>query len=124
VVQSSDPELRLDSRAPGAAEQKGMLRIPLHAVEAGIEEHLPEFGAETHQMKVLDESYTEHTLVLKLSAPGGTTQMLKRPGKRTGEKSCHESTAIWVPRKTESDRSTVHFTGGDGYIDKTVTLRW
>jgi hypothetical protein len=100
-----------------------MLRIPLRAVEAGIEEHLPEFGAETHQMKVLDESYTEHTLVLKLSAPGGTTQVLSvrenGPGKNLttidGDLGAAENGIRPL---------TVHFPTGEGYIEKTVTLRW
>jgi len=123
VVQSSDSELRLKSRAPGVAEQKGMLRIPLRAVEAGIEEHLPEFGAETHQMKVLDESYTEHKLVLKLSAPGGTTQMLNfrenGPVKNLTTNDADLGTAENGIRPL-----TVHFPTGEGYIEKIVTLRW
>ncbi len=123
VVQSSDPELHLDSRLPGAAEQKGMLRIPLSAVEAGIEEHLPAFGAETHQMKVLDQSYTEHALVLKLSAPGGSSQIL----------SIRENGPVKSLATSDGDLGiaqnlirplTIHFPHGAGYVDKTVTLRW
>jgi hypothetical protein len=123
VVQSSDPELRLDSRLPGAAEQKGMLRIPLRPVEAGIEEHSPEFGAETHQMKVLDESYTEHALVLKLSAPGGTTQMLNVRENGPVKNLATNDGDLGAPENGIRPLE-VHFTGGDGYIDKTVTLRW
>jgi hypothetical protein len=123
VVQSSDPKLSLDSRLPGASEQKGMLRIPLRAVEAGIEENLPESGAETHQMKVLDESYTEHALMLKLSAPGGSSQTL----------SVRENGPVKGLATNDGDLGTmengirpltVHFPEGEGYREKTVTLRW
>ena len=123
VVRSSDPKLGLVSRLPGAAEQKGMLRIPLRAVEAGIEEHLPESGAETHQMKVLDESYTEHALMLKLSAPGGSSQTL----------SIRENGPVKNLATNDGDLGTiengirpltVHFPEGEGYMEKAVTLRW
>jgi len=123
VVQSNDPGLRLGSRTPGSAVRSGVLRIPLPPVEAAIVEHLPEFGAETHQLKVLNESYTNHSLVLQLSAPGGTTRML----------SIRENGAIDNLATSDGDLGVaengirplrVRFPEGDGYVEKTVTLLW
>lgn len=123
VVQSDDSNLHLGSRTPEAALRNGALRIPLPAVEAGISEELPEFGAETHQMKVLEESYTDHSLALRLSAPGGSTQEL----------SIRENglvkTVTTEDGKLEAAQNgirglEVRFPDREGYVEKTVTLRW
>jgi len=123
VVKANDPGLHLASRAPGAAEKDGVLRIPLPAVEAGIVEHLPESGAETHQMKVLAQSYGERSLLLRLSAPGGTTQMLTvRENRPAGKLSTSEGDLGVAENGLRTLR--VHFATGEDYVDKTVTLRW
>lgn len=123
LVQASDPAVRLASRAAGAKLSKGILSIPLPAVEATISEPLPEFGAETHQMKVLSENYSAHSLRLDLSAPGGSTQML----------SIRENLPRLKVRAQDADLGTpngdlrplqVHFSEATGYTEKTVTLTW
>jgi glycogen debranching enzyme len=123
VVQASDPELHLASRIPGAEQKNGALHIPLHAVEIGIEEHLPEAGTETHQMKVLDEKYNERSLVLQLSAPGGSTQKLtvreNASALRLTTKDGELGAADGGLRPLR-----VRFPDGAGYVGKTVTLSW
>ncbi len=69
-------ELHLASRIPGATQQGDTLRIPLPAVEAFTRNELPHFGAETQQLKVLEEDSDTHQLTLQLEAPGGSTQTI------------------------------------------------
>jgi glycogen debranching enzyme len=79
VIAASGPgaaELDLTSQIEGATKGKSELRIPLPAVEVYTNHQLPEFGAETHQMKVLAEKYEGRSLKLSLSAPAGTVQSL------------------------------------------------
>jgi hypothetical protein len=123
LVQVSDPAVHLASRIPGAEQRNGALHIPLPAVEAGISQHLPEFGAETHQMKVLSENFSDRSLVLQLSAPGGSTQMLivreNTPAIRLTTKDGELGSAQGGVRPLQ-----VRFPDGAGYKEKTVTLSW
>jgi hypothetical protein len=123
LVQASDSGVHLASRIPGAGQKSGALRIPLPAVEVGISEHLPEFGAETHQMKALTESYSDRSLVLQLSAPGGGTQTLmvreNAPAIRLTTKDGDLGSAEDGIRPLQ-----VRFPEGAGYKEKTVTLSW
>lgn len=123
LVQSSDASIHLTSAAPGAVVRDHFLRIPLPPVEAAITETLPAPGAETHQLKVLADDSTARSLVLKLAAPGGTTQTL----------SLRENLAL--PHLVTHDAQlsdpvnglrtlTVPFPAGSGYVEKTVTLSW
>ena len=66
--------LHLASQIEGVTELNGELRVPLPAVEVYSGHELPAFGAETHQMKVLAETYEGRSLKLILSAPAGTVQ--------------------------------------------------
>jgi glycogen debranching enzyme len=125
-VQASGPAaagLKLASLAEGAKAEGDTLRIPLPAVEAGVSESLPEFGAETQQMKVLGQQTTAHALTLELSAPGGSTQHLMVRENRTDL----HVTAQGGELGTEADglRSlTVHVPEASGYTTQTVTLSW
>lgn len=123
IVRASDSNVRLASRSPGATFRSGELRIPLPVVEAGIEEHLPEFGAETQQMKVLSDTYEEHNLVLRLSAPGASTQKLElrenAPNIRLTTNDARLGSLESGMRSLE-----VQFPEGAGYMEKTVTLSW
>jgi hypothetical protein len=79
VIAASGPgaaELDLTSQIEGVTKGKSELRIPLPAVEVYTNHELPAFGAETHQMKVLAETYEGRSLKLILSAPAGTIQSL------------------------------------------------
>jgi glycogen debranching enzyme len=123
IVRASNGDVQLASRASGALLKNGELDIPLPAVEVGIDEHLPEFGAETHQLKVLAEARSTHSVSLRLSAPGGSEQAL----------TVRENSVL--PELSASDAKLgdeqdglrplcVQFPNGAGYIEKTVTLSW
>lgn len=123
LVKASDPTVHLASKSPGADEKNGMLRVPLPAVEVGIDERLPELGAGTRQMKVLSQSYGERSLVLEVSAPGGSAQMLNV---RENVPASQLATTDGELGAAENGLRplTVRFPDGDGYVNKTVTLRW
>ncbi len=125
-VEASGPAaagLKLASRTPGAKTQGSTLTVPLPPVEVGVEEHLPEFGAETHQLKVLGEQRGERTLTLHLSAPGGSAQTLElrenEPGLRVTAQSAELGAMEGGMRRVD-----VKFPNASGYVEQTVTLRW
>jgi glycogen debranching enzyme len=123
LVQASDPTIHLASRIPGAETKNGVLHIPLPGVEAGITPQPPEYGAETQQMKVIEERYSDHELTLRLSAPGGTTQRLSirenAPAPKLFTQDGELGSAEGGIRTLQ-----VRFPESDGYTGKTVTLRW
>lgn len=123
VVRASDSNVRLASLVQGAAFRNGELHVPLPAVEADIAEQLPETGSETQQMKVLAETWHGRSLVLRLSAPGGSTQTIgmreNAPHLRLTANDAELGAAGTGMRSLE-----VHFPEGSGYIEKTVTLSW
>ena len=124
--------LRLQSHAPGAHVAKGELDIPLPAVEAGIEENLPEPGSVTTQMKVLDQQTTSHSLTLHLAAPAGTTQTLFlriNDTKLMRKNSRLHATGVDIPDASESlQKLQVEFAGDRGdtpvYVEKDVAFTW
>lgn len=75
-ARSAPQSVHLVSHLAGAKIEQGVLHIPLPAVEAGVTHGLPEFGAETEQLKVIDEQESAHELKLTLAAPAGSTQHL------------------------------------------------
>jgi hypothetical protein len=123
VVDSSDPAVHLASHATGARVSGGKLEIPLPAVEVGVSEHLPEFGAETKQMKVLEENYSGRSLTLQLAAQSGSMQTLylreNMPQRALASKDAELS-----PAGAGLRTLTMHFPEGSGYASKTVTLTW
>jgi glycogen debranching enzyme len=123
VVRASDSNVRLASLVHGAAFRDDELHIPLPAVEAGIVEQLPEFGAETQQMKVLADTFDGRTLVLHLSAPGGSVEKLD-----VRENAPHlrltTNDADLGPVASGMRSMQIHFPEGAGYTEKTVTLSW
>ncbi len=123
LVQASDAGIHLASRIPGAATRNGVLHIPLPAVEAGITEQLHEYGAETKQMKVLEERYGDRELNLQLSAPGGTMQMLSIRENGPALKLVTQDGELGAVSGGFRTLQ-VRFPDGDGYTEKTVTLRW
>ena len=123
VIRASDPGVQLASRTTGAAMKNGALRVPIPAVEAGISEQLPEPGSETHQIKVLQESYAGHSLVLRLSAPGGSTQKLSVRENGPGIKLVTSDGEL-AGAENGIRPLMVRFPDGDGYVEKTVTLQW
>jgi hypothetical protein len=123
VIRASDPGLQLASRTTGAAMKNGALRVPIPAVEAGISEQLPEPGSETHQIKVLQESYADRSLVLRLSAPGGSREMLSVRENGPGMKLVTSDGEL-AGAENGIRPLVVRFPAGDGYVEKTVTLKW
>src|SRR5580700_3109557 len=117
--------VQLRSRAAGAKAQNGELRIPLPAVEVGIAHGLPEAGAVTSQMKVLDQQPFAGSLRLRLSAPANSHQTLFL---RVNDPKIHLRTA-GAELSLESSQLKIQFPAGtgsgeSGYVEKMVTLSW
>src|SRR5580692_4453009 len=111
--------VQLRSRAAGAKAQNGELRIPLPAVEVGIAHGLPEAGAVTSQMKVLDQQPFAGSLRLRLSAPANSHQTLFL---RVNDPKIHLRTA-GAELSLESSQLKIQFPAGtgsgeSGYVEK------
>jgi hypothetical protein len=115
--------LKLASYTEGVHVNGDTLRIPLPAVEAGVTEALPEFGSETHQLKVLDERYGARSLTLQLSAPGGSTEELTVRENHPGLQVKADGAQLGVAAGGLSPM-TVHFAAAGGYTTQTITLSW
>jgi glycogen debranching enzyme len=111
---------KLRSRAAGARTENGELRIPLPAVEVSVPHRLPEAGAVTSQMKVLDQRALPRSLQLRLSAPAGSEQTLFL---RVNDPKIHLKLA-GAERCADSAQLRVRFPLGTGYVEKQVTLSW
>ena len=112
--------IKLRSRTAGARIEKGELRIPLPAAEVGIGHGLPEAGAVTSQMKVLDQQESPHTLRLRLSAPANSYQTLFL---RLNDPEIHLRTD-GAEVSADSAQLQMQFPPGAGYVEKVVTLSW
>ena len=123
LVRCMDAAVHLASHSPGARMQDGALRIPLPPVEAAISPELPEFGSETSQLKVLADDYEEHSLVLRLAAPGGSTQTLSVRENRSVPRLAAENAELGAPTNGMRILS-VQFPPAAGAIEKSVTLTW
>jgi hypothetical protein len=112
--------IKLRTLASGATAANGDLRIPLPAAEVGIAHALPEAGAVTSQLKVLDQQTLPHSLKLRLSAPAASEQVLFL---RLNDPKIHlRSDGAEV--SADFSQLRVQFPPGDGYVDKVVTLTW
>jgi glycogen debranching enzyme len=118
MVVTMDQQRGAKVRLAGAGGDGSVLRIPLPAVEVGIEHALPLRGVRTAQMKVLSETREGRSLRLELEAPGGSESALyvRRNEARL------EVTA--TGGTLTGDRLTVSFGEGSGYVRQVVTLRW
>jgi glycogen debranching enzyme len=123
LVAGAPSGLRLESRAPGSTTTSGSLRIPLPAVEVGISNALPEPGAVTSQLKVLDQHYSPHSLTLRLSAAAGSTQTLFLRVNEQRVRVRSSDLSLPVTQQPSSNFQVV-FPQGTGYVEKTVTLNW
>ncbi len=112
--------IKLRSRAAGARIKNGELRIPLPAAEVSIAHGLPEAGAMTSQMKVLDQQESLRALRLRLSAPANSDQTLflhlNDPQIRLRTDGAEVS--------ADFSQLRIHFPPGAGYVEKAVTLSW
>jgi glycogen debranching enzyme len=106
LTQVSGPEVRLGSEA----------RVKLPAVEVSVGHGLPERGARTAQMKVMQTTYEGRSLRLELEGVGGSTSELRVTK--------NEAVTVKAEGATlEGDALRVTFVG-DGYKTQVVTLRW
>jgi hypothetical protein len=112
--------INLQSRAAGAKIENGELRIPLPAVELGIAHGLPEAGAVTSQMKVLNQQESPRSLRLRLSAPANSYQTLFL---RVNDPSIHLRTE-GAEVSANSTQLRVQFPSGVGYVEQAVSLSW
>jgi glycogen debranching enzyme len=114
----------LASHTPGAKLVGNLLRIPLPVAEAGLDHALPQPGATTQQMKVIDQQSTGNSLTLTLAAMAGSHQtvMLRVNDMRA---KVRIDGAQMPPDNSSSLRPVqVDFAPGNGYVEKTVRFTW
>jgi glycogen debranching enzyme len=116
----SSKSIRLRSLARGAKVENGVIRIPLPAAEVGIMHWLPEEGAVTSQMKVIDQQESARSLQLRLSAPANTQQVLFL---RVNDPKIQVHIE-GAEQTADSTQLRVQFPSGAGYVEKAVTLSW
>jgi glycogen debranching enzyme len=115
--------LVLASQTPGARVQANMLHIPLPAVEVAMKSELPEFGAETRQLKVLDQKATAHSSTLTLSGFGGKTyELLLR--ENVANLNVHAEGATLGASDHGVRSVSVDFPAVSRYVTKTVIFSW
>jgi glycogen debranching enzyme len=115
--------MKLASQSPSAHAQANILRIPLPAVEVAMDHRLPEFGAATSQLKVLDQQATAHKLTLSLSGMGGATYNLFLRENGSKLKVQADGATLGVPKDGLRAVSIV-FPPAPSYVAKTVTFSW
>ncbi len=116
-------ELHLASKSAGARTEADTLRIPLAAVEVGIEHGLPLPGAITSQLKVLNQTQDARSLTLELAAQAGSRQTLHLRINDPKVKVIADGADIGAGGGPVRDLQ-VSFPAGAGYQQKTVHLRW
>ena len=120
-------DVRLASHAEGAIAVHGTLHIPLPPVEVYTAHELPAFGAETRQLKVLNEQNDAHSITLLLAAPAETKHSLSVCINAPLLHPRIDDAAL-APIVDGTGMFTVVFPSGpgdvDGYVQKTVTIRW
>jgi glycogen debranching enzyme len=127
LVRASGPSgqgVLLDSRAPGAKFSGGVLRIPLPAAEAGLAAALPEPGATTQQMKVLDQQSVGNSLVLRLSAPANSRQTIMLRVNDPQAKLHIDGAQVPQGNNSSLRPLQLEFAAGKGYVEKTLKVTW
>jgi hypothetical protein len=123
VEAEGPPDVHLISPVHGAeAETHGIL-IPLPPVEVTLFHQLPEFGARTGQMKVLDEQQSGRSINLILAAPSGADGTIYLKENETG---LHVTVAggTLASAKNGLLPVAVHFPSGSGYVTQKVSVSW
>jgi hypothetical protein len=116
-------DLHLVSQAPGAHSKGAALHLPLPPVEISIYHHLPQFGAETRQLKVLDQQADPHSLVLTLSGFGGETYNLLL---RENAANLHVRAERGILGELNQGMRTVAvtFPPASQYVTRTIQFSW
>lgn len=99
--------------------------FPLPPVEVFIPRRLPQPGARTAQVKVLDETRTPHSLTLDLEAMAGSSLAIEL--RCNGWKGVIHATGAELgspPAAIGLQSATVKFPSGSGYERKTVSFTW
>jgi hypothetical protein len=120
LVGGGAKHIELRTHADGATFEHGALEIPLPLVEVGIGHGLPEAGATTSQIKVLDQQAAARSLKLALAAPADTEQMLLV---RVNDPRVHVRVE-GAKLSSDSARLEIRFPSGSGYTEEAVTLSW
>jgi hypothetical protein len=115
--------VRLTSSVPNAVTAGNTLRIPLPPIEIAISQSLPGLGAETTQMKVLDEKRSARSLALTLAAQGGTEETLYLRENSPGLQLHCEQARIGDERNGLRT-ATVTFPPGSGYVKQNLIFSW
>jgi glycogen debranching enzyme len=127
-IQGAPAGLRLASSTPGTRQQGDVFLIPLPPVEIGVEENLPPFGSETSQLKVLQEQYQSHALVLHLAAPAGSAVTMdvreNGPARKIAVTGATLEPAGSGLQKLQISFPSANSSSAEGYVQKPVTLRW
>lgn len=135
IVQASGTaatSLQLLSHAAGAKLSRGELRIPLPAVEVGVEEALPKPGSVTAQMKVLNQQANPGSLTVHLAAPAGSTQTIylriNSPHLRANHSRLHASgvelPASLAPLQKLQVKFVDNHANNNVYVEKEITFHW
>lgn len=99
--------------APGTVHE---MRTALPPVEVGIRHGLPEVGAQTQQLKVMDEQYAANRLVITVEAPAGSTHDLPLRINRAGLRISGA--------ETDGHNVRIVFPSGTGRKREVITLSW
>jgi hypothetical protein len=121
---ASAQSVLLDSRALGAKWAGGVLRIPLPAVEVGLAQALPEPGATTQQMKVLDQQSVGNSLLLRLSAPANSRQTIMLRINDPHAKLHIDGAEMPQTNNSVLRSLQIDFGPGEGYVEKTLKFTW
>jgi glycogen debranching enzyme len=123
LVTATGTNVHLASHAAQARVAGNTLHVPTPAVEVAVPAALPIPGAQTEQMKVLNEQHTPHSLTLTLSAPGSSTQTFSLRENLPHLRLTADHAEIG-PEHAALHPVTVQFPAGQGYVTQTVTFSW
>lgn len=102
-----------------AATSRAVAAVRLHPVEVGIMNSVPSPGAQTQQIKVLEERYSQNSLSLVFEAPGKSVHEVDLRLNSTKKPNLRVSGAV-----LQGNRLRILFPDGDGYQKQTVNISW
>lgn len=105
-------------RIEGAAAGESTVRVPLPAVEVSVGHGLPQRGARTTRMKVLNEKIAGRSLQLEVEGIAGSQATLRL------HRNDASVTVTVEGAERVGDDLRVTFGAGDSYATQMVTLRW
>jgi len=121
---ASAQQVVLASRTPGAKWAANILHIPLPAVEVAFAHALPEPGATTQQMKVIDQQSSANSLTLTLSGMANTRQILMMRVNDARARPQVDGAQVAVQSSPPLRPLEVQFGAGEGYVEKTLKFTW